>query len=133
MLRAKAVGNLACVALISGVSWIQIAAQETVQAQHISLAEAIHRKLEARWFYDWGGGLVWLACPAGEDAGAAVIHAAAREAAGHATLIRAPDAVRAVVDVFQQPSAAVMALARKVKASFDPQGLLEPGRMYAGL
>ncbi|SDR63157.1 glycolate oxidase FAD binding subunit [Rhizobiales bacterium GAS113] len=97
------------------------------------LAEAIGRKLEARCFYDWGGGLVWLACPALGDAGASIVHAASRAAGGHATLIRAPDAVRAAVDVFQPPTAALLKLTRDIKASFDPAGLLEPGRMYAGL
>ncbi|SEC27161.1 glycolate oxidase FAD binding subunit [Rhizobiales bacterium GAS191] len=97
------------------------------------LAEAISRKLDARCFYDWGGGLVWIACPALGDAGASVIHAACGEAGGHATLIRAPDAMRAAVDVFQPPTAALLKLTRDIKASFDPAGLLEPGRMYAGL
>ena len=32
--------------------------------------------LAARWFYDWGGGLVWIAVPADGDAGASVVRAA---------------------------------------------------------
>ncbi|MET0743767.1 MAG: glycolate oxidase subunit GlcE [Microvirga sp.] len=86
---------------------------------------------EARWFYDWGGGLVWLATPAGDDAGAADIRTAMQGTGGHATLVRAPEAIRAAVDVFEPLSPVVMAVTRNLKATFDPAGILNPGRMYA--
>ena len=98
-----------------------------------AVAQAIARELEARFFYDWGGGLVWLACPAIGDAGAEILHATAQRASGHATLVRAPETVRAAVDVFQPQPASVMRLSRGVKASFDPAGILEPGRIYPGV
>ena len=91
----------------------------------------IARKLDARWFYDWGGGLVWLAVPETGDAGAAVIRAAI--GGGHATLVRAGEAVRGAVDVFQPLAAPLMVLTRGIKASFDPARVLNPGRMYAGI
>ena len=91
----------------------------------------IARKLEARWFYDWGGGLVWLSVPEAGDAGAAVIRA--EIGSGHATLVRAGEAVRGAVDVFQPLAAPLMALTRGIKASFDPARVLNPGRMYAGV
>lgn len=78
-----------------------------------------------------GGGLIWLAVPADRsDAGAREVRAALAPAGGHAMLIRADDTVRARVDVFQPQADAVMALQRRVKASLDPSGLLNPGRMY---
>jgi glycolate oxidase FAD binding subunit len=98
-----------------------------------AVTEAVAKEIEARFLYDWGGGLVWLASPATGDAGAAVVHAAAAAARGHATLVRAPEALRATVEVFQPQPDAVMCLTRAVKASFDPAGVLEPGRMYAGV
>jgi len=61
------------------------------------------------------------------------VRAAAAELGGHATLIRAPAAVRAAVDVFQPEEAPVRALSRRVKESFDPKGVLNPGRMWAGV
>lgn len=88
---------------------------------------------EARWFYDWGGGLVWLAVPAGDDAGAAAIRAALKPLGGHATLVRAPDAVRAAVPVFEPLAEPLMRVTAGIKTSFDPQGVFEPGRMYAGV
>jgi glycolate oxidase FAD binding subunit len=97
-----------------------------------SLTETLGRELKARWFFDWGGGLIWLCCTAEDDAGAAPIRAAARAACGHALLVRAPDAVRAAVEVFQPQPEAIMKLSRAIKASFDPIGVLEPGRIHAG-
>ncbi|MCO5092469.1 FAD-binding protein [Bosea sp. (in: a-proteobacteria)] len=95
---------------------------------------AIARALPAaRSFHDWGGGLVWLAVPADGDAGAAAIRAALRPLGGHATLVRAPDAVRAAADVFQPLSGPLMRLTAGIKTSFDPAGIFEPGRMYAGI
>jgi glycolate oxidase FAD binding subunit len=52
---------------------------------------------------------------------------------GHATLVRAPVAVRAAVDVFQPQEPGLAALTRRVKDSFDPARVLGPGRMYAGV
>jgi glycolate oxidase FAD binding subunit len=83
----------------------------------------------AEAFYDWSGGLVWLALPASADADHVLVRAALGTTGGHATLIRAPEAVRASVPVFQPLSPALAALAARVKESFDPQGLFNPGRM----
>jgi glycolate oxidase FAD binding subunit len=96
-------------------------------------AAIAHTLPAARWFYDWGGGLVWLAAPAEGDAGAAAIRAALKPLGGHATLVRAPDAVRAAIDVFQPLSEPLMRVTAGIKKSFDPAGIFEPGRMYAGI
>lgn len=83
----------------------------------------------AEAYYDWSGGLIWLALPASADADHLVVRGAIGATGGHATLIRAPEAVRAAVPVFQPQSPALCALARRVKESFDPKGLFNPGRM----
>lgn len=88
---------------------------------------------QARWFYDWGGGLVWLAVPDADDAGAAAIRAAIKPLGGHATLVRAPDAIRASVPVFEPLSEPLLRVTAGIKTSFDPAGIFEPGRMYAGI
>ena len=61
-----------------------------------------------------------------------MVHEATRTAGGHATLVRAPEAVRAAVDVFQPQAEAMMKPTRSIEASFDPAGIFEPGRMHAG-
>ena len=93
------------------------------------LARIKAQRPAARAFYDWSGGLIWLALPPSADADHAIVRGALGATGGHATLIRAPEAVRAVVPVFQPQSAALVALAARVKESFDPKGLFNPGRM----
>ncbi|MFL6804147.1 MAG: FAD-binding protein [Xanthobacteraceae bacterium] len=93
----------------------------------------VSRVLDARWFYDWGGGLIWIATSAAGDAGAAAIRAAVRTTGGHATLVRAPAEVRAAVDVFEPLSEPLMRITAGLKTAFDPAGVLNPGRMYAGV
>lgn len=97
-----------------------------------ALTEAIGRAMPARWYYDWGGGLVWLACEASGDAGAAVIRAVLG-GRGHATLVRAPVEIRAAIDVFEPMSEPLRRLTAGIKTSLDPHGIFNPGRMYAGV
>jgi glycolate oxidase FAD binding subunit len=89
----------------------------------------------AEAFYDWGGGLLWLSLDAeacGPDAGAEIVRTALKAAGGHATLMVAQEATRAVVPVFEPEQAALAALSRRVKESFDPGHTLNPGRMREG-
>jgi glycolate oxidase FAD binding subunit len=87
----------------------------------------------AQMFYDWGGGLIWVAMPFADEPDATAIRGAVAAVGGHATLIRAPAAVRAAVGVFASEDPASSALAKRVKESFDPKGVLNPGRMWAGV
>ena len=85
-------------------------------------------------FYDWAGGLIWVAMPFAEEPDAGSMRAArGAGVGGHATLVRAPAALRAAVDVFEPQEAALAALSKRVKESFDPKGVLNPGRMWAGV
>jgi glycolate oxidase FAD binding subunit len=103
----------------------------TVPANGHRLADLITPA--ARMYYDWAGGLVWVAMPFENEPDARAIRAAVAQVGGHATLIRAPESVRAAIDVFESESAGVSALNKRVKESFDPGSLLNPGRMWAGV
>jgi glycolate oxidase FAD binding subunit len=92
---------------------------------------AIQAEFDCEGFYDWAGGLVWAALPASPDAAAALVRRCVGSRGGHATLIRAPAEVRARVPVFEPEPAALAALSARVKASFDPLNILNPGRMRA--
>ena len=87
---------------------------------------------EGEYFYDWAGGLIWLALGSLHDGGAARVRSALA-GDGHATLIRAPAGLRASVAVFEPQTQGLAALTRRVKESFDPKGVLGPGRMVAGV
>jgi glycolate oxidase FAD binding subunit len=71
--------------------------------------------------------------PSPDEPNAASIRRAVAQVGGHATLIRAPAAVRASVAVFEPEAAGVAALGKRVKEGFDPKGVLNPGRMWAGV
>ena len=69
--------------------------------------------------YDWGGGLVWLLSEESPEA----VRAAARAHGGQAVLYRGDGAAFATLD------GPLAALTARVKAAFDPNGVLNPGRM----
>ncbi|MFV0369612.1 MAG: FAD-binding protein [Hyphomicrobiaceae bacterium] len=98
-----------------------------------ALVAAIKKHMSAEAYYDWSGGLIWLEVPATADAGASDIRRAVAIYGGHATLIRAEPAIRSAVEVFQPLSPVLERITRNLKAAFDPQGILNPGRMYAGI
>jgi glycolate oxidase FAD binding subunit len=105
-------------------------------SQAPSVAHSILSAVQSTEFYfDWGGGLIWLSLDAeeaGPDAGAGIVRPVVKTAGGHATLVVAPEAVRASVPVFEPLSAGLAQLTARVKSGFDPRGVLNPGRMQEG-
>jgi len=79
---------------------------------------------EAQVQLGWGGGLIWALLPEGTD-----LRARLGGFSGHATLIRASDAMRAKLPVFQPEAAPLAALSAGLRAKFDPRGVLNPGLM----
>ena len=88
---------------------------------------------DVRALFDWGGGLLWLAVDGTPDAGEAAVRTAAETVGGHATLVRADAPTRAARAVFQPQASGLAALTTRIKRAFDPTGVLNPGRMYAGV
>jgi glycolate oxidase FAD binding subunit len=74
---------------------------------------------------EWGGALRWYA----GDLDGVTVRAAA--AGGHATLYRAPESLRCREDAFTPLTPPLLALHRRLKKVFDPDGILNPGRLYA--
>ena len=105
----------------------------TAPSKGAELAQLIAARANTEFLYDWAGGLVWAALAPSDDAGAAIVRSAIAQCGGHATLIRAPAAVRAAVAVFEPQPGPLAALTKRVKESFDPSGVLNPGRMWAGV
>ncbi len=85
----------------------------------------------SEWFFDQAGGVLWLACA--DSVEPADIRAPLEQHGGHATLWRAQAAARRTAAVFHPQPDALAALTRRVKAGFDPSGILNPGRMYEDL
>ena len=83
-------------------------------------------EVEGSQLVEWSGALRWIA--GGADS--AAIRERAASAGGHATLFR-----RGALDAepFHPLSPAIARVHAKLKRAFDPHGILNPGRMYAGL
>eukprot|EP01037_Dinobryon_pediforme_P008878 gene8878-8967_t len=96
------------------------------------VAEAAAAAIGANWFMDWGGGLVWIAGSATAAAHAEIRQIARREG-GSWILFRGPETLRAALDVIPAESVPLARISQRVKAAFDPKGILNPGRMRAGL
>ena len=105
----------------------------TAPSRGADVGRALADRAGAEILYDWAGGLLWAAMPPSDDAQAPLVHAIVAATGGHATLIRAPAAVRAKVDVFTPEPAALAALTQRIRKGFDPQGILNAGRMWAGV
>ncbi|UZE48334.1 FAD-binding protein [Rhodopseudomonas sp. P2A-2r] len=97
-----------------------------------ALGQALAKGSQGEVIYDWGGGLIWAALPPSADAQALPLRKLVDAAGGHATLIRADEAVRRAVDVFHPQPAGLAALGERVRQSFDPNNILNRGRMARG-
>jgi glycolate oxidase FAD binding subunit len=82
--------------------------------------------LSGEQLVEWGGAQRWLCT----STPAAVIRAAAEKAGGHATLFRARDKS---AGVFAPLAPTLDRIHRELKRAFDPDNLLNPGRLYPGL
>nr|WP_196107808.1 MULTISPECIES: glycolate oxidase subunit GlcE [unclassified Ochrobactrum] len=80
-------------------------------------------------FYDWQGGLIWMRMEADPEA-QTLRQLIAKYGGGHATLVRAPESIRSSVEVFEPQPAALAALSQRLKHQFDPENILNPGRMH---
>lgn len=80
-------------------------------------------KLEGDTLLDWGGAQRWMLSNESPEA----IRRAVEETGGHATLFR-PHEINA--DIFQPLPGSLKQLHQRLKHAFDPDGILNHGRMY---
>lgn len=93
---------------------------------------ALDPGLEFRMMADWAGGLIWVGGPS-PQIGPALRQAVAGLDSGFAMLVRDVSATREKISAFQPLSAAHYELHKRVKASFDPLGVLNYERMHKGI
>ena len=97
-------------------------------ADSAAFVAGLRKQHPLRALYDWGGAQVWACMPAGADT--AGLHQAARDAGGHARIVRGMAPGGEDVPVFPALAPAQQQLHRNLKNAFDPAGILNPGRMY---
>ena len=98
-----------------------------------AIVAAMEPSFETTFYADWAGGLLWFAGPSGVEFGTALRAALMGYGGGHAQLLcdRAMNKTR--VPVFQPLPPAQASLTKRVKAAFDPLGVLNFGRMHHGM
>lgn len=80
--------------------------------------------LPGKQLMEWNGTLRWLIC---EDETTDTIHQTAKKAGGHATLFRGQNTE---IPVFHPLGHALTSIHQRLKKQFDPEGILNPGRLY---
>ncbi len=96
-----------------------------------AIAKVISDRIDATMLFDWGGGLIWAGVNDQKTAGAEIIRSIVGQYGGHATLVRAPDALRLAISPFQPQTGRIKELSAAIRQKFDPDGILNPGRMSA--
>ena len=77
----------------------------------------------------WGGMQRWVKTGVPADQ----VRARTAAAGGHATLFRPARDASPAEDPFTPLTPALQHLHQRLKAAFDPAGILNPGRLYAGI
>lgn len=122
----QAVSDLVAFADDAGPLW-RVSLPRTAVARFVAALLDIERYL-----VDWDGGQVWFTSALDTPTVRSILRQCAGED-GHATLIRSSEDRRRRDAVFHPEPAALASLTRRVKAQFDPNHVLNPGRLGEGL
>ncbi len=90
------------------------------------------KKFFSRYFIDWGGNLIWIEM---EKINSEILKEFSRvieNVGGYYTMLKLDDGLKASVDIFKIDHIKYN-LSEKLKNSFDPKRILNPGKMYSGI
>lgn len=140
MTGGEALAEAASVKLWQRIRDVQPLAEKPLDIWKVSCAPAdaarvvgaLDSRLQVRMIIDWAGGLVWLA-GSSPHIGPALRKAVAGLDSGFAMLVRDVGATREKIAPFEPLAGGMFALHKRVKASFDPLGVLNFERMHEGV
>ena len=90
------------------------------------------KKYEINYFIDWGGNLIWLELEQISLKILREIKEITKEHSGYFTIIKLEDDLKASADIFTIDPIKYK-ISEKIKKSFDPKRIFNPGKMYSGI
>ncbi len=90
------------------------------------------KDFDAKYFVDWGGSLIWLQLDSINTKILKDIKTIVKTASGYLTIIKIEENLKASIDVFTVDPVK-HEISEKIKKSFDPKRILNPGKMYIGI
>ena len=90
------------------------------------------KKYEINYFLDWGGNLIWLELEQISLKILREIKEITKEHSGYFTIIKLEDDLKASADIFTIDPIKYK-ISEKIKKSFDPKRIFNPGKMYSGI
>jgi len=85
-----------------------------------------------RYFIDWGGNLVWAQLDQLNLDILKGIKAIVKNLGGYLTIIKVDERLKSSIDIFTIDNVKYK-ISEKIKKSFDPKRILNPGKMYTGI
>ena len=90
------------------------------------------KKYEINYFLDWGGNLIWLELETISLKILREVKEITQEHSGYFTIIKLEDDLKASADIFTIDPIKYK-ISEKIKKSFDPKRIFNPGKMYSGI
>ncbi len=84
-----------------------------------------------KYFLDWGGNILWCSLSNHQDLNQMRNFCLKHD--GHLTVLRADDNFRKSEEFLTNSNSSLRVLSKKLKESFDPNGILNPNKMYSGI
>jgi len=85
-----------------------------------------------KYFIDWGGNLIWLQIDKLNLNSLKEIRSLVKNLGGYLTTIKVDESLKASIDIFTIDEVKYK-ISAKIKKSFDPKRILNPGKMYTGI
>jgi len=90
------------------------------------------KAFEIKYFVDWGGSLIWVQVDEISTTTFKKFNDIVKSSSGYIIVIKIEENLKALVDVFTiEPTK--YKISEKIKKSFDPKRILNPGKMYSGI
>ena len=90
------------------------------------------KPFEINYFLDWGGSLIWVELEKISLKILREIKDIMQQHSGYFTIIKVEDDLKASADIFTIDPIKYK-ISEKIKKSFDPKRIFNPGKMYSGI